>query len=115
MNAAVVFTLIYMDIINPYLALSLLALSQTTLTTLTLANVSKTVLLQLLGLAFGIIEVMDAIANLLCNALFGAIYVWTGGYAYGVMGIMILSYLSCALLCYLSFGSLSARRYEQLR
>jgi hypothetical protein len=115
MNASVVFSLIYLDIIHPYLALCLLAISQTTLTTLTLANVSKTVLLQLLGMAFGIIEVMDAIANFVCNALFGALYLWTGGYSYGLLGIMILSYLSCALLCYLSFGSLSARQYEQLR
>lgn len=89
--------------LHPFLALPLLATSQTILTTLTLANVSKTVVVDLLGTAFGLIEIMDAMASLLGNALFGMVYVWTGNYDFGMMMILWISYGSCVLLLYLAY------------
>lgn len=75
-----------------------LSLSHSIITTFTLAQISEIIPSEKAGLGFGFIEILDAIANLVGNILFGLIGKYTGDYEDGIICICVGSFLGFLLL-----------------
>jgi len=86
---------------NPYLVMTLISLSQGLIPALTLAQVSRICPEELVGLAFGIIEVLDSLVNVFGNVLFGELYNVTGSYKVGMVVLFILAAGGMIIFSYL--------------
>jgi MFS-type transporter involved in bile tolerance (Atg22 family) len=75
-------------------------MSQGLIPALTLAQISRILPDDSVGVAFGIIEVLDSLVNVFGNVLFGALYDLTGSYE---VGMQVLLGLSLAGLCVFLF------------
>ncbi len=80
-------------------AIMLFAGAHATLTTLTLSKISKTVMIDHIGIAFGIVEVMDATGNFCGHTLYGYLYELTGNYHTS----MNLLFYSCLVATFATF------------
>ena len=97
---------------SPLMIVGLISVSQALIPCLTLAEVSRCCPNSSVGVAFGIIEVLDSVANLLGNIAFGFMYNATGSYTAGMLGLFIISIIGFVILLYLAV--LEWRRREQL-
>jgi hypothetical protein len=79
----------------------MLSLAQATMPTVLLANISLCLTGGCTGIAFGIVEVLDSVANLLGNSLFGYLYEATGSYSAGLSVLCAFSILGLTMLVYI--------------
>jgi MFS-type transporter involved in bile tolerance (Atg22 family) len=91
LSTSVAYFLISLQSLNPTFPILLLSFSYSIYTAFTLAEISRIISWQQAGTAFGIVEIIDAIASFLGNILFGMIATWTEGYTVGSYGIMVAS------------------------
>lgn len=97
--ATLMFSLILSGYASPVLTILLFACAHAVLTTLTLSKISKSVIIDRVGIAFGIVEVMDAIGNFVGHSLYGYLYELSGNYDLS----MSLLYYSCIIATLTTF------------
>ncbi|KAJ1424821.1 major facilitator superfamily domain-containing protein [Ochromonadaceae sp. CCMP2298] len=83
--------LAYQEKANPYVTMTLMSVSQGLIPALTLAQISRILPDDSVGVAFGIIEVLDSLVNVLGNVFFGGLYDLTGSYEVGMQVLLGLS------------------------
>lgn len=65
------------------------------------------------GLAFGVIECLDATTSFLSNLLFACMHHWTGGYDLGLQALMMLAVTNLVLLVMVTWTYTSREAVEQ--
>lgn len=83
--------------------LILIALSQSVLFTILLAMIASQTPLKAIGWAYGLIEVLNAVANILGNIIFGMLCDVRPDCSFGFNFICIVAWVGCAMLLYLSW------------
>lgn len=91
--------------INGFIALTLLSIFQSILTTLTLTVICKRVAVRLSAMTFGLIEVVDSIGSMLLNIGFGYLFDAINGYRLALFSISIFYWLSSLLVLFWFFIS----------
>jgi nitrate/nitrite transporter NarK len=81
----------------------LLSLSHSILTAFTLAEISRIISWHQAGIAFGFIEILDAIAGFVINLFFGWISETTKSYSFGLYVIFLSSLVGNIFLLYFTF------------
>ena len=101
---------------NPYLKVALISLPHGFITVLVLAEISVVLPASSVGIAFGIIEVLDSIVNVSGNILFGFLYNFTGSYRAGIIVLMLFAWVGlAALVCMVVFDiSPSSAGYSEI-
>lgn len=80
--------------------LVVIALCESLVPTLTLASVSVSLRdnNDNIGIAFGLVELLDSVVSLIGNAAFGMLFNLTGGYRWGMTVLFVLSLVALVLL-----------------
>lgn len=94
--------------ISPYVKMALISLPQGLIPLLTLAEISAILPPDMVGIAFGTVEVLDSIVNVMGNIAFGWLFNVTGSYHVGMMTLLCLAWLGFGLLLYKSAAELLA-------
>lgn len=84
--------------LGPVLGIILFSAAQILLTTLTLASVSKLTPKAQLGIAFGLVEVLDGVFSMFTNSLFALLYKLSNGYGAGMAFLLALAYVGCTMV-----------------
>ncbi len=112
--AGVAYLLLLFADVSPVVPITLLSVAQATMPTVLLANISICVTSGCTGIAFGIVEVLDSVANLLGNSLFGYLYEATGSYSAGLAVLCAFSLLGLAMLLYILLWDLRSDAKEEV-
>lgn len=93
---------------NPYIKMALVAIPHGFVPVLTLAEITSILPPGSAGIAFGMIEVLDSIVNVLGSVVFGQLYNATGGYDVGMVLLLALAWIGMILLIYMSLKGIPA-------
>ena len=86
--------------VSPYVKMALISLPQGLIPLLTLAEISAILPPQMVGIAFGTIEVLDSVVNVFGNIAFGWLYNLTGSYHVGMLTLLCLAWVGFISLLY---------------
>ena len=102
----IAYTVLVFTSASSYLKMALISIPQGLIPVLTLAEISFLLPLHLVGVAFGLVEVLDSVVNVLGNIAFGGLYNLTGSYQAGMMSLLALSLVGFFMTLYVaSWGS----------
>ena len=79
----------------------LLSIGQSLIPTISLSCITLVLPHNLYGMAFGVMEIMDNLVDLMGNILFGLLYDLTGAYVASMLLLMFLSWVGILFLMYL--------------
>lgn len=98
----IAYTVLLYTTISPYAKMALISLPQGLIPLLTLAEISEILPPEMVGIAFGTIEVLDSVVNVFGNIAFGWLYNLTGSYHVGMLTLLCLAWLGFLSLAYKS-------------
>lgn len=107
--------LLFAPAVTPLLSISLLSMALAVIPTVTLAVVPMCVPSDALGLAYGSMEVADAVGVMVGNCVFGELYRVTGSYSAGLGALGALSVLGLGLCGALVVEDLAGRGMRRER
>lgn len=90
--------LIFVPGLGPILPIVLLSVASATMPTIVLANIVTNLDPGYMGVAFGIVEVLDSLASLVGSSLFGLLYTATGTYTAGLVALALCSLVGLLLM-----------------
>lgn len=116
----IAYTVLVFTSANPYLKMALISIPQGLIPVLTLAEISSLLPPHLVGVAFGFVEVLDSVVNVLGNVMFGWLYNLTGSYHAGMLSLMVLSVLGLGMTVYVAswdadYINTERKAYEKVR
>lgn len=85
------YSLFMMKEIPKSVAVTMLALSHSIVSTFTLSEISRTIHFSTIGIAFGLVEILDAFGSLVGNYLFGYLSFIDNSYVIASLGLIITS------------------------
>ena len=109
----IAYTVLVFTSASPYLKMALISIPQGLIPVLTLAEISSLLPLHLVGVAFGLVEVLDSIVNVLGNIAFGGLYNLTGSYQAGMMSLLVLSLVGFFMTLYVASWGLDEMGEER--
>lgn len=104
--------LVFAEDVHPYWKMIFVSISQAFLPALTLSEVSRILPDHSVGVAFGVIEVLDSFVNVFGNIIFGVLYNSTGSYFMGMCLLLALSVAGFIVLAYLSILEMRLERFN---
>lgn len=91
--------------VDPMLPILLIALAQAALSTLILATIAAHLAnSRATGFAFGVIEALDGVANVVGNLMFGYLFSVTSSYFAGLFCLLVLACIGLGIIVYLYIG-----------
>lgn len=90
--------LIFAPGLGPILPIVLLSVASATMPTIVLANIVTSLDPGYMGVAFGIVEVLDSLASLVGSSVFGLLYTATGTYTAGLTALALCSLVGLLLM-----------------
>ena len=99
--AVIAYTVLLYTNANPYLKMALISIPHGMIPVLTLAEISSLLPVSSVGIAFGMVGVLDGVVNILGNMLFGWLYNVTGSYHTGMTVLLLFAWTGFAALVYM--------------